>query len=916
MSPNPVELPLMWGDALIGRAAERAALEAALAARAPRVVAIEGEPGIGKTRLLAELRELAGGATVAAGVASEAEADLPYSVWIDALDAVLDERVLGSVDQAAVAVLAPSPAPAAGVPEAIDRHRIHRALRELLERLAATRALVVTLDDVHWADAASIDALAALVRRPPDGRVVLAAAWRERQAPGPLGVALARAEHVVRLRPAALTAKEARELVGARADDVYVDSGGNPFYLQQLARGGAAHDVRAAIEAELDALDPAARRVLDAAAVAGDPFDADLAAEIADVDTPAALAALDALLATTLVRHAQARFAFRHPVVHQVAYEATPEGWRLGAHRRAADALERRRAPIALRARHVEHAAVPGDEEAIATLKAAATELYGPAPASAARLLKTAQRLLPEASFDLQARIADAQFAAADHAAARATLQAAVAAAPPAERPPLVVRLANVELLRGEDEAARARLQVALADVPAEPSAQRVRLRLALGFAALLGCDLEESTAQAADAVADARALGDHVTEAAGLLLAATGPALGARWAEAEERHAAASRALAALTGGELATRLPGLWMAALSAGALGRYAEALEGLRTGMLLAEQTGRELALVMLGLELVRALRELGRCAEALEEALRGVERARMLGSPPYLAAALTALAQARLDAGDAAGALGAAVEAGVIETGRSMLLVAQPGWVRGLALAALGRGGEAVELLTEAFGGAHAPGVLPAHRPAAIADLAEVRLQAGALDAATRAAIVAGDQEPIGGTPEAPGATHLLRARAAILHADGANAEAAALAAQAGGPPVAAARAKLVEGVARAAAGDKAAGVAALREAERAFDSFGALRWRDLATRELRALGHRVVRASATGEDGLTGREREIAELVAAGRTNREVAAQLVVSEKTIESHLRNIFAKLGVSSRVELAGRLAPPARG
>jgi DNA-binding NarL/FixJ family response regulator len=58
------------------------------------------------------------------------------------------------------------------------------------------------------------------------------------------------------------------------------------------------------------------------------------------------------------------------------------------------------------------------------------------------------------------------------------------------------------------------------------------------------------------------------------------------------------------------------------------------------------------------------------------------------------------------------------------------------------------------------------------------------------------------------------------------------------------------------------------------------------------------------------------REREIAELVAAGRTNREVAAQLVLSEKTIESHLRNVFAKLGVSSRVELAGRLAPPARG
>jgi DNA-binding NarL/FixJ family response regulator len=60
---------------------------------------------------------------------------------------------------------------------------------------------------------------------------------------------------------------------------------------------------------------------------------------------------------------------------------------------------------------------------------------------------------------------------------------------------------------------------------------------------------------------------------------------------------------------------------------------------------------------------------------------------------------------------------------------------------------------------------------------------------------------------------------------------------------------------------------------------------------------------------ADGFDALTGREREIADLVAAGRTNREVAEQLVLSPKTIEAHLRNIYAKLGVRSRVELARR-------
>ena len=100
-------------------------------------------------------------------------------------------------------------------------------------------------------------------------------------------------------------------------------------------------------------------------------------------------------------------------------------------------------------------------------------------------------------------------------------------------------------------------------------------------------------------------------------------------------------------------------------------------------------------------------------------------------------------------------------------------------------------------------------------------------------------------------------------------------------------------------------------MAALIAAESALDGFGAARWRDEAVRELRALGHRVRRPARDATPGtlgpLTSREREIADLVAAGRTNREVAEQLVLSAKTIEAHLRNIYAKLGVRSRVELS---------
>ena len=100
-------------------------------------------------------------------------------------------------------------------------------------------------------------------------------------------------------------------------------------------------------------------------------------------------------------------------------------------------------------------------------------------------------------------------------------------------------------------------------------------------------------------------------------------------------------------------------------------------------------------------------------------------------------------------------------------------------------------------------------------------------------------------------------------------------------------------------------------IAELREAERELDACGSLRERDAVRRDLRKLGaRREARGPAAGEtgvDSLTKREREIAALVTDRLTNKEIAAELFLSEKTIESHLRNIFFKLGASSRVEVA---------
>ena len=100
--------------------------------------------------------------------------------------------------------------------------------------------------------------------------------------------------------------------------------------------------------------------------------------------------------------------------------------------------------------------------------------------------------------------------------------------------------------------------------------------------------------------------------------------------------------------------------------------------------------------------------------------------------------------------------------------------------------------------------------------------------------------------------------------------------------------------------------------ALLKAAERELAELGAERLRAEAARELRRLGVRVAARQRRGAAGaglaaLSGRETEIADLVAEGRTNREIAGELFVSDKTVEGHLRNVFAKLGVSSRAEVA---------
>ena len=207
------------------------------------------------------------------------------------------------------------PAPGPGR-DLTGRYRIYRGMRRLLEDLAVPHGLVLILDDVHWADDASIELLDHLVRHPPRGRVLVAIAYRPAQASARLAALLASATtrgRQVMVGP--LTLAETQELLGPglsrpRCRALHEASGGNPFYLEALARmdqhaplsadgldgSELPPAVRAALQLELAGLSPAALRVAQAAAVAADEFEPGPGRRGGRVSEGGALAALNETL--------------------------------------------------------------------------------------------------------------------------------------------------------------------------------------------------------------------------------------------------------------------------------------------------------------------------------------------------------------------------------------------------------------------------------------------------------------------------------------------------------------------------------------------------------------------------------------------------------------------------------------------
>jgi DNA-binding CsgD family transcriptional regulator/tetratricopeptide (TPR) repeat protein len=946
---------------LVGRDTELGHLDAALDALedgGPAYVALEGEPGIGKTRLLDELRARAQarGHVVLSGAAAEFEREMPFSVWVDALDEYVsaqdyarhdawDEALAAELGQ----VLPSLRASNGGGTVADERFRAHRAVGRLLGLVAEEKPLVLVLDDLQWSDAASVELIAALARRAPDAPVLVALGFRPGQVALRLTAALA-GPRARRLELGQLSEAEATQLLehldSETAAAIYRHGGGNPFYLEQLGRiesagvladgpeptapldAGVPPAVAGAIAAELGSLPERARLLLGAAAVAGEPFDLDLAVAISDVEAEEALPALDELLDADLVRPTQVprRFVFRHPLVRRAVYDGLRGGWRLAAHARAAEALAARGADAAERAYHVEQSAGTGDEEAIALLLEAGRSAAPRAPGAAARWFETALRLLPGGDSDRQVSVrvslASALRSSGELERCRAILLEAMDLLPAessVRRVELTTLCAAVEHWQGRHQDAHRRLERAWDEVPDRSTAPAAALQIELAVDGLYELDFEQTLTMGRGALESAHALGDRALVAAAASAVCLGEAAVGDVDAAREHREEALAEVDRLSDTELAPRLDALYYLGWAENYLEHYENAVAHVDRGIAIARATGQGRLLVPMLLVKGYPFELQGRLAEAVEICETAIEAARLAANPHYLFWALFELGWAHYFSGDLEAALAAGEESeriGGRRVGGTMPSTGGgPGWLLAAARFEAGDIERAREEM-RALGSDELEHKIPVERCFDWETMALAELAVGRAEAAEGYARRAEENaERLGlKVPLACAG----RARAAVLLAAGESSEAARVAGDSAdaaasvGALLQAAFSRGLAGRALAAAGQRAEAIEALKEAEREADRCGSLRFRDEMRRELRKLGARAeVRGPATAEDAgmasLTKRELEIAELITDRLTNPQIAGKLFLSKKTVESHIRNLFVKLGASSRVEVA---------
>jgi DNA-binding CsgD family transcriptional regulator len=917
-----------------------------------RFLSLVGEPGAGKTRLLGELAAAAAARDLASlwGRAAEFEQEMPFGVVVDALDDPVEASLpglalrLGAETSALLATVLPSlraAAPGQGAPasgpgsDLTGRYRLYRGMRRLLEELANPHGLVLILDDVHWADNASVELLDHLVRHPPRGRVLVAIAYRPAQAPARLAALLASAATHGRQVPVGpLTFAEAAELLGPgmsrpRCQALHQASGGNPFYLEALARmdqhaeltTGSADGselplaVRAALQLELTGLSPAALRVAQAAAVAADEFEPSLSAVAAEVTEDEALAALNEMAARDIVRPASAgRLRFRHPLVRRATYDSAAAGWRLGAHARIAAHLAEVSAPAALRAHHVERSAPFGDQAAIATLLEAAREVAAQAPATAAHWLEAALKMMPVETagpgrqLELLLEVARLRAVSGQLVEGREAAREALRRLPLGDyaRRALAARFcALMERQLDRPHEARVVLLGELRRIPDPQSPAAVPLRTRLVAESLMRGDI-----RAAQAVLDlipesADALEPSVAVAIAALRPLPAYALG-RIADAARFIEAAAQLVAAAPDDHLAEWLDAIAWLCWTETVMGRHGSALAHFDRAVAIARSTGQGYIISNLLAGQAQVQTMVGRLAEATAAAEEAAEVARLLGSGHQLVFALTQQCLVASWSGEDQAAVRLGEEAARTGKGNGEWSGAQAQYALAIALINAGRREAGRDAMVRACDNFRRPMLDQRSLLSACEIMASVEADGGHPDEASRWA----DRAAKVARPGQEASAALARAHALRGTQPRAAAAAAAEAARlfdAAGLLIDAGRARLCAGVAWAAADDGRQARAELAAAAEIFATCGARSRHAATVREQRRLGVRVAPPAAAGRGagphGLTERELDVVRLVGEGYTNHQIAESLFVSVRTVETHLSHIFTKLGVTTR-------------
>jgi DNA-binding CsgD family transcriptional regulator/tetratricopeptide (TPR) repeat protein len=915
--------PAARGEVMRGRDAERQVVRGLLR-RAERglggVVLVEGEPGIGKSRLLRECTDEAArrGFSLAAGAADQLGRAIPFFALRAALRDLFARLTVDGDDGA--------------LPDApawwISQMRGH------LEERASAAPVLVCLDDLQWAGTATLAALRTLageLKRYPVAWILARASTSQHDTECLFGLLENDGAALITLcalgddAVAALLA----DAFGAQPNQALLalarDAAGNPWLLTELIRalrddnavhvsdGGPAVLVSAQLprpmervgQQRLAGLSKRARHMLVTASVLGVSFRLEDAAEMLG-ETPAALLpSVEEAIDAGIMTAAGNAFSFRHPLLRRAVGDMIPRPARSALHRQYGQILLSRGESAAAAAGHLLQAAHPGDPASLADLDKAAAQTLGRAPQSAAELsLRALELTSPAAQGALERSVAAAEALAAAgrlEQAAQIARGALAKPLPPAAEARLRCALSSVLCARGLCSEAYAEARTVLAQ-PQLPKDLRDRSLTAL-LQALAGlCD----------------GLGDRVADA---VLAAPGQ---------HDSHAVASA---------LVTRAVMAWDK-------GQIGDGVEPLRDAARHGAGISPDARHVQPLLVLAAALIDLRQIDEA-EHVLQAADNQTLHGIPaqavPSILRARIHLATGRLDdaaaEGQAAlataedlGAHGYASTAhsvlGVIALRRGDITAAAHHIASRLASSphfpGLYARAEVTMAEAQIIEARHGPAAAVGHIRQACADLPAHRgLLLG--DPATaawvvRTALAAGDEELAAlaaRTAEAlardnPGNPAITAAAAHSLGLAGQDPAHLAWAAAQHTDPWAKASATEDLGVLRASHADRDRAVHHLTQAIRGYQLTGAATDMARVRRRLRKLGVRrrhwtqPPARPVTGWHSLTDPERTTSELVAQGLNNQQVADRMYISVHTVAFHMRQIFRKLNIGSRVEL----------